>query len=93
MRRKSGGRTIEKPINRQQLLRHRASSVAVNPRRWRPRACWERSGDCRSRQCHICMNARVPSLEAAGLTEELLANTANFATFGGYTEAEGGAPD
>ena len=40
-------------------------------------------------QCHICMNARVPSLEAAGLTEEMLANTANFATYGGYTDAAG----
>ena len=44
-------------------------------------------------QCHICMNARVPSLEAAGLTEDMLANTANFATYGGYTDAERDALD
>jgi AhpD family alkylhydroperoxidase len=44
-------------------------------------------------QCHICMNARVPSLDAAGLTEEMLANVADFATYGGFTPAERDALD
>jgi AhpD family alkylhydroperoxidase len=44
-------------------------------------------------QCHICMNARVPSLQAAGLTEELLANVGNYATYDGFTQAERDALD
>lgn len=39
-------------------------------------------------QCNICMAARVPSLEAAGITEELLANTGNYATYPEFTDAE-----
>jgi AhpD family alkylhydroperoxidase len=44
-------------------------------------------------QCHICMNARVPSLEAAGITEELLANVGNYATYPDFTDAERDALD
>ena len=44
-------------------------------------------------QCHICMNARVPSLEAAGITEELLTNVDSFATYPGFTDAERDALD
>ncbi|HEX7095553.1 MAG TPA: carboxymuconolactone decarboxylase family protein [Acidimicrobiales bacterium] len=44
-------------------------------------------------QCRVCLSARVPSLEAAGLTEELLANTGNYATYPGFTEAERDALD
>lgn len=44
-------------------------------------------------QCNICLSARVPSLEAAGITEELLANVGNYATYPGFTDAERDALD
>jgi AhpD family alkylhydroperoxidase len=44
-------------------------------------------------QCRICMGARVPSLEAAGLTEDVLGNTGNFASYPDYTAAERDALD
>ena len=44
-------------------------------------------------QCQICLGARVPSLEAAGITEELLANVGNWATYPEFTDAERDALD
>jgi AhpD family alkylhydroperoxidase len=38
--------------------------------------------------CVICLNARVPSLDAAHLSEELLAGVGDWSTHPGFTDAE-----
>jgi AhpD family alkylhydroperoxidase len=43
--------------------------------------------------CRICLGARVPSLEAAGLDEESLANVGNYLTYPGFSDAERDALD
>jgi AhpD family alkylhydroperoxidase len=44
-------------------------------------------------QCRICLGARVPSLEAADLDEDALANVGNYATYAGFSDAERDALD
>lgn len=43
--------------------------------------------------CEVCLAARVSSLEAADLSEEVLANVGNWQTYPGFTEAERAALD
>ena len=43
--------------------------------------------------CTVCLAARVPSLDAADLSEDVLANVGNFSTYPGFTDAERAALD
>ena len=43
--------------------------------------------------CRICLGARVPSLEAAGLDEDVLANVGNYDSYPGFSAAERDALD